>query len=443
MKRTFLKVLPFAAALLLATSCSKDDNNSTDEIVNGGEQIETVTKTVKTLTIKGKVKQSISKVTTNSDETALAFEENDVFTFGSNTDDVYGTINFTNTDGSYTATINYTDESKLLTESFSASLGTNPATISEPYDNLATAVKNAYYTIDFTITQNEGEYKLNSGDASDIVVNLQSAFIKALSAEETTLGGTPITVEADKYYVVPVGKAMGTSENNTLAGKIYNLGTKVFAFTVNAEGKKVVVSPGNLQYNTSTHKFQFAANQLECMGTNQATIKDFFGWGMWLDGTDEADIIKTSKNYSDYSPVLENGVFKNNKTTVVGTEWYTLTAAEWTYIKTNSPNEWKEITVGGNTYKGLVILPDECTYVKTDIATTDWSELETAGAVFLPAAGYRDDTVVKDVGSDGGYWSATPAGDGAQYFYFGSGGSDVGPDLRYHGSSVRLVRSLQ
>ena len=54
MKRTFLKVLPFAAALLLATSCSKDDNNSTDEIVNGGEQIETVTKTVKTLTIRAK-----------------------------------------------------------------------------------------------------------------------------------------------------------------------------------------------------------------------------------------------------------------------------------------------------------------------------------------------------------------------------------------------------
>ena len=103
MKRTFLKVLPFAAALLLATSCSKDDNNSTDEIVNGGEQIETVTKTVKTLTIKGKVKQSISKVTTNSDETALAFEGNEEFTFGTQGGDVYGTINIKDGSGNYEA----------------------------------------------------------------------------------------------------------------------------------------------------------------------------------------------------------------------------------------------------------------------------------------------------------------------------------------------------
>ena len=219
---------------------------------------------------------------------------------------------------------------------------------------------------------------------------------------------------------------------------------KVFAFTVNAEGKKVVFSSGNLQYNTSTQKFQFAANQLECMGTNQATIKDLFGWGMWLDGTDEADIIKTSQNSSDYSPELENGVFKNNKTTVDGTEWFTLTADEWTYIKTNSPNAWKEISVGGTTYKGLVILPDGCTYGENDIATTDWSELETAGAVFLPAAGFRDGTGVDDVGSDGSYWSASPDGDvDAQGFYFGSGSSFVGRSSRYYGYSVRLVRSLQ
>ncbi|MBQ5451542.1 MAG: hypothetical protein IIT56_00985, partial [Bacteroidales bacterium] len=218
----------------------------------------------------------------------------------------------------------------------------------------------------------------------------------------------------------------------------------VFAFTVNAEGKKVVFSPGNLQYNTSTHKFQFAANQLECMGTNQATIKDLFGWGMWLDGTDEADIIKTSQNSSDYSPELENGVFKNNKTTVDGTEWFTLTVDEWTYIKTNSAKAWKEISVGGTTYKGLVILPDGCTYGENDIANTEWSELETAGAVFLPAAGYRNGTGVDAVGSNGYYWSATPDGvDFAQLFGFDSGNSAVFPDGRYFGYSVRLVRSLQ
>lgn len=232
MKRTFLKVLPFAAALLLATSCSKDDNNSTDEIVNnGGEQIETVTKTFKTLTVKGKVNKSISKVTTNQDETALAFEGNEQFTFGSESADVYGTINFTNADGTYEATINYANE-QALSGNFTASLGSNPELMSDAYENLTAAVQKAYYTIDFTIIQVDGEYKLRSGE-TDIVVNLQSAFIKALSAETTKLGDDEITVVANKYYVVPVGKTMGETQNTTIAGKIYSLGgVKVTSITV-------------------------------------------------------------------------------------------------------------------------------------------------------------------------------------------------------------------
>ncbi len=255
MKRTFLKVLPFAAALLLATSCSKDDNNSTDEIVNGGEQIETVTKTVKTLTIKGKVRQSISKVTTNQDETALVFEEGEKFTFGQEGDDVYGTITILDANGNYEATVNYADEVALLSEDgFTATLGTNPETISGQYDNLAAAVKNAYYVIPFKVEKfSEDLYLLSrrslSKDAErlDIVVNLQSAFIKALSAETTKLGGTDITVVADKYYVVPVGKAMGSSGQNTVAGKIYNLGfIYVDLGVTDASGKSVYWAQTNL-----------------------------------------------------------------------------------------------------------------------------------------------------------------------------------------------------
>lgn len=395
MKRTFLKVLPFAAALLLATSCSKDDNNSTDEIVNGGEQIETVTKTVKTLTIKGKVKQSISKVTTNSEGTALAFEANDVFTFGQEGDAVYGTITIQDANGNYTATVNYTDETALFNTTFTAIHGENPSKISEGYSTLAAAVQHACYETVFTISYDNAneKYSLASAENSDIVINLKSAFIKALSAESTTLGGDPITVEADKYYVVPVGKAMGTSGNNTLAGQIYSLG-KVFAFSVSAT-KKVAFSSGNLQKVGS--QYQFAASQTEYVGAESGEKIDLFQW---------------ADNFDTY---------------ISG--WRVLTDAEWNYLIDNHTKQWKTV----NNVNGLVILPDECTANISD----DWATLEAAGAVFLPCG----------TTSEGKYWSSSPTPIGssqAVYLYFNSDGrvyvTSSRSNRRY---AVRLVRSLQ
>lgn len=64
-------------------------------------------------------------------------------------------------------------------------------------------------------------------------------------------------------------------------------------------------------------------------------------------------------------------------------------------------------------------------------------------ASILPAAGYRNDTEVSNVGSFGYYWSATKAASNAAYYlYFGS--SVLDPEKVYHysyrGLSVRLVR---
>ncbi len=397
MKRTFLKVLPFAAALLLATSCSKDDNNSTDEIVNGGEKIETVTKTVKTLTIKGKVKQSISKVTTNSDETALAFEANDVFTFGKEGDAVYGTITIQDAIGNYTATVNYTDDEALFsTTGFTAIHGENPSKISEGYSTLAAAVQHACYETVFTISYDNAneKYSLASAGNSDIVINLKSAFIKALSAESTTLGGEPIDVEADKYYVVPEGKTMGETSTTTLAGQIYNLG-KVFAFSVSAD-KKVVFSSGNLQKVGS--QYQFAASQTEYVGAESGEKIDLFEW---------------EENFGSH---ISDG--KNT--------WYALSREEWEYLKNNHTKQLKTVY----NVNGLVILPDECTASISD----DWATLEAAGAVFLPCGS----------NSYGHYRSSSPDGSlNAWSLVFSSDyGVNVGTSRRDKRYAVRLVRSL-
>ena len=70
-----------------------------------------------------------------------------------------------------------------------------------------------------------------------------------------------------------------------------------------------------------------------------------------------------------------------------------------------------------------------------------WQKMEDAGAVFLPAAGYR----TGDDGSYGTYWSSTQDGSDRTYkLYFHT--SRLGPQYgsyRYLGRSVRLVRVVQ
>ena len=114
-----------------------------------------------------------------------------------------------------------------------------------------------------------------------------------------------------------------------------------------------------------------------------------------------------------------------------------------------------------NGVNGLILLPDNWTcpagitfksgfhseysveaYGQYQTFSADqWSKLESAGAVFLPAAG----------GRYGNYWSATGWYEnisqfdvfGAYCLTLGSGGADVNLDDRYSGLSVRLVKDLQ
>ena len=76
------------------------------------------------------------------------------------------------------------------------------------------------------------------------------------------------------------------------------------------------------------------------------------------------------------------------------------------------------------------------------LSLEEWKNLEIAGAVFLPAAGYRYGTSVETGGPYGSYWSTTPSETTeAHYLHFESG--DASPeyvDTRDFGYSVRLVR---
>jgi len=236
-------------------------------------------------------------------------------------------------------------------------------------------------------------------------------------------------------------------------------------FSVSAT-KKILFSPGNLQYNTGTKKFQFAASQTECMGKDQTTIKDLLGWGMWLDEiTDEAKITNISTTGSDYSPELNGTEFKNNKTTVDGKVWFTLSKAEWDYLlktRTNATEKYGVATVGD--VNGLILLPDDfvfpegvsfksgiastngSTYYKTknEYTTETWAELENRGAVFLSAAGYRYGTdQVTNIGWYGKYWTSTISDDTFSYYmHIQSNDVYCKTYYRFAGQPIRLVKEV-
>ena len=193
---------------------------------------------------------------------------------------------------------------------------------------------------------------------------------------------------------------------------------------------------------------------------------DLFGWGTWTkNGIAPNSTFTTAADYK--TGVVSSGDFENVCKEGIGSEWKTLSYDEWYYLRntrTNASKLYGVATVNG--VNGLILLPDEWTdpkpdgkeftsgvassfgvdYYKTvnEYTAAQWVQMESAGAVFLPAAGNRDGTSVYGVGSGGNYWSSSAFGaDSARFLYFYSGLVYASSSYdRYYGHSVRLVRGL-
>ena len=260
-------------------------------------------------------------------------------------------------------------------------------------------------------------------------------------------------------------------------------------FTINANGDQVYFSQGNLQYQASTQKWQFATNQYDCIGDNNSNISssysgwiDLFGWGTsgWNSGANFYQPWSTSTSSSDYYP---GGSDTNNLTGSYANadwgvynaisnggnqagQWRTLTGGrngEWYYIFYTRPTSlgirYANATVAG--MNGVILLPDDwntstyslsntdiynASFVSNVISAAEWTILENAGAIFLPAAGFRQGTSVSDVGSFGFYWSSSYLNSNGAW-YVDCVGSYVytlsSHSYRYYGLSVRLVCPAQ
>ena len=261
-----------------------------------------------------------------------------------------------------------------------------------------------------------------------------------------------------------VGSSNITLPGNTAlaAGKIYNIsrnaipGALVGKFSVSST-KKVYFSKGNLRYASS--KWSFFDNQYGYYTSYSAGAWDKFGWSTSTT-TYGMNTSTSSSTYSD--DFVDWGA-------TMGTGWRTLSKDEWTYLF----NTRSASTVGGtadgryakakvNNVQGVILFPDTYTHPDGVTAPTgvnatdgtgwngntyssaDWTKMESAGCVFLPAAGYRPGSSVDYLGSNGFYWSASPkSSTQAYYVRFNSGVLNPAAEgSRYGGYSVRLVRQV-
>ena len=295
---------------------------------------------------------------------------------------------------------------------------------------------------------------------------------------------TPTSGVATFAIGVPVGANIKDTENNltvgsskfTLpssttfaAGKIYNIarnvipGALIGQFSVSANKKKVYFSKGNLRYASGT--WSFFDHQYDYYQSYSADAWDKFGWstskttyGMNISG-DNSDYFG---DFVDWGATMGSG-------------WCTLSKEEWLYLFNQRSGSTVNGTENGryakakvNNVGGVILFPD--TYTHPDgvadpvgvndaeydtgldyedgnsYTVEDWTKMESAGCVFLPAAGYRAGTGVEYAGSDGDYWSSSPDYEDTDYahdvWFDSDDWSFEGSDSRYFGHSVRLVRDV-
>ena len=208
-------------------------------------------------------------------------------------------------------------------------------------------------------------------------------------------------------------------------------------------------APGNLQYNVGSSTWAFAANQYDVIGEPNINVGDptftgtidMFGWS-----ADGKFGVNPSANKDDYA-----GDFVDWGTLFPAEDnWSTLSKDQWDYLLNQRGAGKKQIARVGTVF-GVMLFPDEWTmpsgisvtaqydsYFKVNVynyTLDQWTKLENAGALFMPAAGrrfggygntYRADGIT-NIGEEyklqyctndfAAYWTSTKNDDGTKVNY--------------------------
>lgn len=186
---------------------------------------------------------------------------------------------------------------------------------------------------------------------------------------------------------------------------------------------------------------------------------DLFGYGTGNNPTEHSVL---NSHYNDWHEWGEHNIVNSGKPG--NTSWWqTLTHTEWKYLLSQRANyDTKRGFAIVDGVKGFIILPDNTTativnfsnhgnWNNNEITKEGWKNMEAAGAVFLPAAGYRSgsdyDGGTNTQQDHGVYWSSSMSTAAASWGIRFKTGDVVGnayleddyPMAPDNGHGVRLV----
>ena len=302
---------------------------------------------------------------------------------------------------------------------------------------------------EFTV-DSDGMVVIESDDATAITLNLgeegkilgkgANYFYLAIPAGKYENLTLTFTGTDDGYFLMTGGKLdvqRNTVGRLTLTGSKYHPAILPGVFTVSAgedevEGTaddvKVRFSPGNLRYDVESGIWSFFRNQYDCGPATYAEGHDkeisLFTWGngYW----------STVPDTEEYVPDVVGGQVLSRSQDwgsrlAGGNVWRTLSVDEVAYLFKEKSRIGRAVVCEMN---GDIIIPDtfidpetnmgSCPFVpftESEIefgyedniysSESDWSAMESAGAVFFPAAGTRKKDVIKYYGTMGTFWTTT------------------------------------
>ena len=306
-----------------------------------------------------------------------------------------------------------------------------------------------------------------------------------------------LTHSSGAQYVISGSKTIAAGKQYGLPALNSGKWTLKKVFSVSPT-KKVCFAPGNLQATTTdlgaswtwdfaAHQYDFIGNaaantQIDGVGTvSQNGTVDLFGYvGASAAAENDCYGINMSKESKDYGNGFADNLKHDWGTLAIGSypagTWRSLLVDEVNYLltsrtvsSTNLPDgtnssaaRFTKATVCG--VKGLILFPDNyahpdgitvtgsyrdynaaAEYNSFEVAAdADWNKMADAGAVFLPAAGYRDGIHVRETGIQGAYWTKSGYSNYSQsyFIYFTGTYCESTAFNRFYGCAVRLVRDL-